>query len=128
MSAGPFAIQMAAQIGNAIFYNLPQGHGGAGGSAAASTAPLVPLGAWVFYELYFQLDTMSGGTSNADGWFQCWIGGTLAFDYRNVQYRNATYMGGFYQWDGDLVWGGVSTKAKVRTDYQGFAYAVGAGQ
>jgi hypothetical protein len=128
VSSGPFAMELAAQIGNAIFYNLGQGHRGSGADPTASTAPLIPIDTWVFYEFYFQLDTMTAGQSNADGRFQGWINGSLAFDYRDVQYRNATYTAGFYQWDGDFVWGGVSSAAKVRTDYQSFARATGAGE
>jgi hypothetical protein len=128
VSSGPFALQLAAQIGNAISYNLGQGYGGPDASASASKAPLIPIDKWVLYEFYFQLDTLTAGHSNSDGWFQGWIDGTLAFDYRDVQYRNATYTAGFYQWDGDFVWGGQSASAKVRTDYQAFARAIGAGQ
>jgi hypothetical protein len=128
VTAGPLALEMDAQIGNSIYYALPQGYGGTGANPAASKAPLIPLDTWVYYEFYFQLDTMTGGASNKDGWFQGWFNGTLAFDYRNVQYRSSTYTAGFYQWDGDLVWGGTSKSAKVRTDYQYLAYATGAGE
>jgi hypothetical protein len=128
VSAGPFAFELGAQIGNAISYNRGQGYGGAGADSTASTAPLIPIDTWVLYEFYFQLDTMTAGESNSDGWFQCWLNGTLAFDYRNMQYRNSSYAAGFYQWDGDFVWGGESASAKMRTDYQYFARATAAGQ
>jgi hypothetical protein len=121
---------MGAQIGgtDTICYAIDQGYGGVGADPAASTAALIELDTWVFYEFYFQLDTMTGDVSNKDGWFQCWMSGTLAFDYRNVTYRNATHTAGFYQWDGDLVWGGKSNAAKLRTDHQYFAHAIGAGE
>lgn len=65
-------------------------------------------GQWYQLDTYVKMNTVSGGTANADGVVRCWLDGTLGYEQTGMRWRTTTDMGIEYS-GGGIYYGGTET-------------------